>query len=361
MDHQCELCIAGLCLEHFGTSIPTIEDVPSLFLTEPVLSMSQNMVDGTLYYINSEEYADFFDESPTNIQSSAPPAADGRPAYLLGLRGESVVPRNRNIHGELDNVAPAQPRDPFIDNMTNNLGKAASMGPLTSYDLPLGGESTFNVHGNEGSLRHFMSVTFTLVAQAQLQDLLSLVIDNMVDDEGHQYVLNPHSLPLGGEAVLGSGSLHDTFYFLYSTGTDDTSSSSIAEMRASPPAPQPAPDGKHVSPTNQPIRRRISRQASNGKHVSPTNQPIHRRISRLASNKRRKKPANYRCPDKSCDADYTQKHNLKYHLNMHNNHRPYKCNYKDQGCDFDATAPSIAARHSITCEYRPENAEIRMG
>ncbi len=59
-DHRCEPCIAGFCLEHLRISIPTTEDVPSLRM-EPVLSMSQDMVDGTLY-INSEGYSNFSGE-----------------------------------------------------------------------------------------------------------------------------------------------------------------------------------------------------------------------------------------------------------------------------------------------------------
>ncbi len=101
------------------------------------------------------------------------------------------------------------------------------MGPpyvLTPHHLPLGGESTFSVPGNEDSLETFHPTGSDLylnpdnIAQAQLPDLLSLIIDIMINNlgniasEGHQYVLNPHSLPLGGEAVLGSGYLHDTLY-----------------------------------------------------------------------------------------------------------------------------------------------------
>ncbi|KAF8647763.1 hypothetical protein AX14_008865, partial [Amanita brunnescens Koide BX004] len=60
----------------------------------------------------------------------------------------------------------------------------------------------------------------------------------------------------------------------------------------------------------------------------------------------------YSCPFPNCGVKFTAMRNLNYHVNSHNNIRPYKCPYESNGCTYPgAAAPRTAKRHSITCKY----------
>lgn len=269
MDHSCEFCIAGSCIAHLRIS-HTAEDTFSPFLTEPVLSMSQNAVDGTWY---SEEYGNFFGEcflvifcasawltrtidpgdSPANIQSNTTPAvASEWPAYVvnLPLRGESAVGADV-ICLNPDNVASAHPRDP------NNPGNAAGEGP--QYVLhPLSGESTFSMP----RIRSFFEAPYTRdffglnpcnIGRAQPRDLI-------IDEN-----LNPR----------------DLFQSSFLANVDILPST--PDPRSSPSGVPPSPDAMHVSLTNRP---------------------------RAFKSMRRTRPAKYHCPVMGCDKDFTKKHNL---------------------------------------------------
>ncbi|KAM6490191.1 hypothetical protein JOM56_014383 [Amanita muscaria] len=68
-----------------------------------------------------------------------------------------------------------------------------------------------------------------------------------------------------------------------------------------------------------------------------------------AAGKRRKKKGSFNCQFRNlgCNATFTARHNLRYHLNSHRGEKPYKCN---KGCSYAAASPATMKRHQGSCK-----------
>ncbi|KIL53910.1 hypothetical protein M378DRAFT_47227, partial [Amanita muscaria Koide BX008] len=71
-----------------------------------------------------------------------------------------------------------------------------------------------------------------------------------------------------------------------------------------------------------------------------------------AAGKRRKKHAIHACPFRNlrnannCNATFTARHNLRYHIYAHFGHKPYKCSK----CTYAASSPATTKRHQSSCK-----------
>ncbi|KAF8343531.1 hypothetical protein F5887DRAFT_1075651 [Amanita rubescens] len=88
---------------------------------------------------------------------------------------------------------------------------------------------------------------------------------------------------------------------------------------------------------------------------SPGVKSVGSALMRMASNRRRRKRGEHPCLFPGCPADFSSLHNREYHMNAHLGLRPYKCEYKAFGCEYEASAPRTVKRHNATCKYKPEN------
>ncbi|KIL58110.1 hypothetical protein M378DRAFT_86936, partial [Amanita muscaria Koide BX008] len=62
---------------------------------------------------------------------------------------------------------------------------------------------------------------------------------------------------------------------------------------------------------------------------------------RQASASRRKKGGIHQCPFDDCDSTFTELHNLQYHMNSHQDLRPYECTE----CTYAAASPATLGKH----------------
>ncbi|KAM6497425.1 hypothetical protein JOM56_007898 [Amanita muscaria] len=77
-----------------------------------------------------------------------------------------------------------------------------------------------------------------------------------------------------------------------------------------------------------------------------------------AAGKRRKKAGIHQCPFRNagCNATFTARHNLRYHLNSHRGLKPYKCNK----CSYAAASPATTKRHQANCKGTSHSTEQRV-
>lgn len=70
-----------------------------------------------------------------------------------------------------------------------------------------------------------------------------------------------------------------------------------------------------------------------------------------AAYKRRSRTVKYICPyhENGCEAEFTARHNLEYHINSHMGRKPYKCK---KGCPYAAPSPATVRRHEKACPGR---------
>ncbi|KAM6503996.1 hypothetical protein JOM56_000939 [Amanita muscaria] len=75
-----------------------------------------------------------------------------------------------------------------------------------------------------------------------------------------------------------------------------------------------------------------------------------RMASAAAAPKRRYAQGTLRCPlyVNGCNATFTTRHNLQYHLNSHYGIMPYHCR---KGCPYKASSPSTMKRHEKNCGH----------